>query len=180
MMRASSVFDLTCKHFEADGGPKLKAYLCSAGVWTIANGRTKGVTPGMTCTPEQAELWFQDDKEEVERELNELLDRNEIELNQNQFDALMLLTFNLRGGPKALPKSAPKMWAALKRKDWAAAGREFLDMDKVRVECPVCKGHLDIQHCSNCKGRGKVLEPVAGLTRRRRTEAKLFLTPVTA
>ena len=40
------------KKFE---GCELEAYQCSAGVWTIGYGHTKGVEEGMTITKDQAE-----------------------------------------------------------------------------------------------------------------------------
>jgi GH24 family phage-related lysozyme (muramidase) len=42
-------------------GDKLTAYLDSGGVATIGLGHTRGVTMGMTCTPEQAAQWFAED-----------------------------------------------------------------------------------------------------------------------
>ena len=42
-------------------GCRLTAYRCSAGVWTIGFGHTKGVSEGDTCTQEQANAWLIED-----------------------------------------------------------------------------------------------------------------------
>lgn len=53
-------------------GLRLEAYKCSAGIWTIGYGHTKGVKRGQ-CTNEQAEKWLfdevQDFREKVIAEL---------------------------------------------------------------------------------------------------------------
>jgi len=46
------------KDFE---GLRLKAYLCSAKVWTIGYGHTKGVKAGDTCTLAEAEAFLVED-----------------------------------------------------------------------------------------------------------------------
>jgi len=51
-MKISEEGKALIKKFE---GCKLEAYLCSAGVPTIAFGRTKNVKLGDTCTQEQAD-----------------------------------------------------------------------------------------------------------------------------
>ena len=51
------------KKFE---GCKLEAYLCAAGVPTIAWGRTKDVKMGDTCTQEEADAWLDEELEEYE------------------------------------------------------------------------------------------------------------------
>lgn len=73
-------------------GLKLKAYLCPAGIWTIGYGFTKGVHMGMTITEEQAKQRLINEICAREKELNEILDRNHVVVNQNQFDALMDLS----------------------------------------------------------------------------------------
>ena len=51
------------KKFE---GCELKAYQCSAGVWTIGYGHTKDVVEGMEITQEQAEQMLVDELHEYE------------------------------------------------------------------------------------------------------------------
>jgi len=46
-----------------DEGLRLKAYKCSAGVWTNGYGHTAGVKPGDVITQEQADKWLDEDME---------------------------------------------------------------------------------------------------------------------
>lgn len=85
------------KKFE---GCELNAYQCSADVWTIGYGHTRGVNEGDTCTKDDAEKILIDDLVEFEGYVNDLVDA---ELTQNQFDALVAWTFNL--GPTNLKSS---------------------------------------------------------------------------
>lgn len=72
-------------------GLELKAYLCSAGVWTIGYGHTKGVHKGMQITKEQALLFLSSDLADVERNLNMRFPS----ISQNKFDAMASLSFNI-------------------------------------------------------------------------------------
>ena len=76
------------KKFE---GLRLKAYLCPGGVWTIGYGHTAGVKPGMVISEAQAEEFLKADLISFERYLNGL----GLALNQNQFDALISLIYNI-------------------------------------------------------------------------------------
>ena len=77
------------KKFE---GCKLTAYKCSAGVWTLAYGRTKDVKEFDTCTQEQAEIWLE---EELPVYAAYVSDAVHVPLEQNEFDALVAWTYNL-------------------------------------------------------------------------------------
>ncbi len=72
-------------------GLRLKAYRCSAGIPTIGYGHTKGVKMGMKISRSMAEALLEEDLEIIERQLN----RQGLQLNQNQFDALVSWIFNL-------------------------------------------------------------------------------------
>ena len=72
-------------------------------------------------------------------------------LTQGQWDALVSLCFNLRGGALALPRLAPRLVAKMNAGDFAGAAEEFLDINR---------------------SGGQVL---AGLTRRRQAEREMFL-----
>lgn len=76
-------------------GCKLHSYLDVAGVATIAYGHVKGVRLGMTCTQQQAEEWLLEDVGNAEAAVNRLV---RVPLNQNQFDALVDLVFNVGVG----------------------------------------------------------------------------------
>ena len=76
------------KEFE---GLRLKAYKCPGAVWTIGYGHTAGVKPGMVISEAQAEEYLKADLISFERYLNGL----GLALNQNQFDALISLIYNI-------------------------------------------------------------------------------------
>lgn len=73
-------------------GLRLKAYQCSARVWTIGWGHTKTVRPGMEITRDEAEALLEEDLVKFERGVYRLLTR---EPSQNQFDAMVSLAFNI-------------------------------------------------------------------------------------
>ena len=85
-------------------GLKLKAYDGGGGVWTIGYGTTiypNGikVKKGDTCTLEQAKSYMAHDLKKFELVVNSAVT---VDLNQNQFDALVSLTYNI--GVNALKK----------------------------------------------------------------------------
>jgi lysozyme len=131
---------------------RLEAYLCPAGVWTIGWGHTRGVVPGMKITPVLADHLLVEDTDYESEILIRLV---KVSLTQGRLDALVSLSFNLRGGAAALPKKAPKLWAKLHAGDPTCAD-EFLDMDRA----------------TKPDGTRVVLP---GLTRRRREERAMFL-----
>lgn len=85
--------DLIC-NFE---GLRLKAYDDGVGVWTIGFGTTKypngiRVKKGDTCTLDQAKAYMQNDLKSFEQTVNNTV---KVLLNQNQFDALVSLAYNI-------------------------------------------------------------------------------------
>lgn len=78
------------KKFE---GIKLKAYQCSAGVWTIGYGHTSGVKSTDVITKEQAESLLNSDLPKYEAKVNKYISR--YGWNQNEFDALVSFAFNV-------------------------------------------------------------------------------------
>lgn len=78
-------------------GCRLTAYPDSRGVWTIGTGHTGkvdgvAVHKGMTITQDTADRLLRDDLSWVERCI---ADRVTVVLNQNQYDALCSLIFNI-------------------------------------------------------------------------------------
>ena len=125
-------------------GTKLIAYKDSVGIWTIGVGHIQGVYKGMTITKEKAEELLKSDLQLFEKGINDL----KLELTQNEFDALVLFTFNL--GTGALLKST--LLKKIKAKDIESIKAEWVRWNKAG---------------------GKV---VNGLTTRREKELNLFLT----
>ena len=83
------------KYFE---GLKLQSYLCAANVWSIGWGATqingKKVKEGDVISIECADELLFHDIQKFENLVNEKININ---LNQNQFDALVLHSFNTGG-----------------------------------------------------------------------------------
>lgn len=134
------------KRFE---GYRDKAYKCPAGVPTIGYGHTQGVTKDMTCNEEQAVRWLKEDVAFAERTLDMMLPN----LNQNQFDALVSLIFNIGSGN--FSRSTLCKLAKNNPNDDRVA-KEFLVWNKAKVN--------------------GVLTELDGLTRRRKAEMELYIT----
>ncbi|WP_032810653.1 lysozyme [Acinetobacter vivianii] len=128
---------------------KLSAYLCPAKVWTIGFGTTvysngNRVKQGDKCTESQAKAYFAYDLNRFERAINGSVT---VPLTQNQFDALVSLTYNI--GENAFKGST--LLKKLNARDYIGAADQFLVWNK---------------------SNGQVLN---GLVRRRKAERELFL-----
>lgn len=96
-----------------------KAYLCPAGYKTIGFGhRTDEMT---AITEPEAENLLKKDLKKIEDNLNYCLEHDNINLNQNQFDACISFIFNL--GFSAFIFST--LYEKLKAGDYAGASAEF-------------------------------------------------------
>jgi lysozyme len=127
-------------------GLRLTAYQDMVGVWTIGYGHTgRDVKAGMTITQQQAEQLLINDLAQFERGVNDLVT---VQINQNQFDALVSFSYNL--GVGALQKST--LLRLLNAGSYQPAADEFPRWNRAG---------------------GNV---VAGLARRRYAERQLFLT----
>lgn len=138
--------DAAADFIEAWEGCRLTAYRCPAGVWTIGSGHTKDVTPGDEITYEQSREMLMRDIEQVKLELAPFVN---VGVTQGQFVALVSLAFNV--GVDYLIHKCPKLMRALNAGDFERAAHEFLDIDCVNGQ------------------------KLAGLTRRRQSEARMFL-----
>ena len=128
-----------------EGGIRLKAYRCQAGVWTIGVGHTgKDVKEGMEITKEKAIELLKSDLRRFENTVNKSI---KVTLKQHEFDALVSLAFNI--GTNAFSKST------LVKKINAGA-----NIKEIEIEWKKWR-----------KGGGKVL-PV--LVRRREREVKMY------
>ena len=124
-------------------GLYLDAYLCPANVWTIGYGHTQTAKSGLHIDEPVADNLLAIDLASTELFVSRYV---RLELNQNQFDALVSLVFNI--GPGNFRASTLRM--KLNRGDVAGAATEF---PKWR------------------KGGGRVLP---GLVKRRALEQALF------
>lgn len=86
-MKISSKGIELIKNFE---GCRLTAYLCPAGVWTIGYGHTTGVKKGQKISQNQADAYLASDLKKYEEYVN----KTDLKLSQNQFDALVSFTYN--------------------------------------------------------------------------------------
>jgi len=123
---------------------RLLSYQDEKGVWTNGWGHTgPDVTPAQTIDQNQAFVWFAKDVAWAERAVGDL---SKVPLNQNEFDALVSLVFNI--GRSRLAKS--KLLSKLNAGDRNGAAAEFLTFRLVDGQ------------------------PSDGLYKRRWQEAKLF------
>ena len=134
---------------------RLNAYLDAAGVWTIGYGHTGGVNSGDVISEKQAEEFLRADLTTAERALN----GTRLQLNQNQFDALVSFIFNVGVGR---PKSHPNGPAGFLGSTLLIKARHDVNDPTIRREF-----HRWIY------AGGKVLN---GLVRRRKEEADLYFT----
>ena len=130
-------------------GLYLNAYKCPAGVWTIGYGCTEGIRPGMTISEAEAEEMLRKELAKFEQGVERML--GHIPLNDNQFSALVSLTYNC--GLGAI-ETGTTIRRHLEAKDYRRAAEGFLLWNK---------------------GGGRVLP---GLVKRREMEKKLFLSEV--
>ena len=135
-------------------GLRLTSYLCSAGVPTIGYGATyyhdgSKVKLGQTITKEQAVQMLKDHLKEFEGSVTGLL--NKTKVNQNQFDALVSLNYNI--GPTNLAIS------------------QLLRFVKANPNDP----KIAAEFAKWNRAGGNV---VTGLVRRRKKEAQLYFAAV--
>lgn len=133
-------------------GLSLEAYKDSAGRWVIGYGHLSIAHKGMTITEEEADTFFEADLEAAERAVERCV---RVGLNENEFAALVSLTFNI--GEKNLRKS--QVVKRLNRNDRMGAADAFDWWSKARID-------------------GEIVE-LQGIAWRRAEERALFLQPVT-
>jgi lysozyme len=138
------------KYFE---GLYTDAYICPAGVPTIGYGHTANVTLGQSITPQEAEDILQDDMqifaEAVEKAIT-------VELNDNQFSALVSFAFNCGAGNLRV--------STLRRK-----------LNTNDYDCVPSELSRWVKATDPSTGKKRSL---AGLVKRRAAEGALFLKPI--
>lgn len=130
-------------------GLRLEAYKDSAGILTIGYGHTKTVKPGMVINQDMANLLLKTDVMDAETAVRDLVN---IELTQNQFDALVSFVFNV--GRRNFERST--LLKKLNDGKILEAGEEFMKWTKAR--------------------QPGGLKELPGLVKRRAEEKVLFLS----
>ena len=131
---------------QGSNGTYVESYLDPVDIWTIGWGFTEGVYEGMTMTIPEAEARL---KKEMKKYEISVLDGVKVDINDNQFSALVSFCYNV--GARALFEST--LLRLLNQGKYQEAADQFLRWDKA--------------------GIGQVLP---GLSRRRRAERSLFLS----
>lgn len=134
-------------------GCRLAAYRCHAGVWTIGYGHTSGVTSGMKITQGEADAIFEKDIKQFSDQVKRTL--GAVNLNNNQFDALVSLAYNI--GIGRLSKS------------------ELLKKVKANPDDPTIRGEFARYVYAISNG---VKRQLPGLVRRRTEEANHYFSAV--
>jgi len=100
-------------------GCKTRAYQCSANVWTIGWGHTKGVKRGDTITVAEADKLLLKDLVEYDQAVNKLVT---VPLSENQYDALVSFTYNV--GISAFKGST--LLRVLNQEKYSEAANQFM------------------------------------------------------
>jgi len=132
-------------------GCRLDAYRDAVGIWTIGWGHTNDVRPGSSVSPAEAERLLAEDICRAGASVRRAV---KVPLNDNEFGALVALTFNIGGRTFSRSRLVRK----LNNGDRAAAAAEFERFVHGRV--------------------GRKCVKLGGLVVRRRRERTLFETPI--
>lgn len=133
-------------------GVRYEAYLDQAGVPTIGVGHTRKVYMGQKATENEVDVWLQEDLADAERAIASYV---HVPLNQNMYDALSSLVFNIGAGQFR----DSTLLRYLNQGLYKDAADQFEVWNKVRDP------------------KTKKLEDNKGLTGRRAREKKMFLKP---
>ena len=140
------------------GGPALKAYKCPAGVWTNGWGETEGVFAGQVISKAKADTDLCNDLAARCKKVTDMCNETP---NPNQLGALVSLAYNI--GLRDDKRKAGLYYTSVLRLhnagDFDGAARAFDLINKYRDP-----------------KTGQLTES-SGLTRRRKAEAALYLTP---
>lgn len=113
-----------------------------------------------SITEKEASELLEYEVNEKAAKVDEFLNREEIALNENEFAALVCFAYNLGPGPVII--SGRTMCEALKSNDKDRIADAFLIYNKAQATV----------------NGSKVMKELPGLTRRRKAERALFLTPI--
>ena len=126
----------------------LTPYKDQGGTWTDGYGNTTNVVPGCSISQDEADAQLISNVMDIEAAVSRLV---KVDLNQDQFDALVLFTYN--EGPERLRTST--LLCMLNAGNYSDAAEQFSVWTK-------CRGVTDL-----------------GLVRRRALEQSLFMSAQT-
>jgi lysozyme len=147
-------------YHEAQEDGSCKAYRCPAGVWTCGWGCTSGVNQHTHWTEAEAEAALANEMRKHEASIEKLV---KVPLNQNQFDAMVSLCYNI--GEGNLGKST--LLKKLNAGDYSSAASHFADWKYATIRNETTARSMGI------KVGTKAVLP--GLVTRRAKEADMFL-----
>lgn len=136
------------------------AYKDIAGIWTVGYGHTRSAVPNLMISPAEGEKLLREDIRFFEQRLTGWLIDHGVDLNINEYDALISFCFNIGFAGFAGSTCARR----LKQGDFVGAMEALQWWNKADV---------------NQNGITEPHEVVRGLQRRRAAEAQLFFEPVT-
>ena len=90
-----SVSENGLRHIANEEGCRLKSYQCSANVWTVGLGHTKGVTKERHITEKEAAENFVESVSAAERVVNKRITQKP---NQGEYDMMVSFVYNLGAG----------------------------------------------------------------------------------
>ena len=124
--------DKLVKQLRKHEGERLHAYLCPAGRWTLGVGRNIDERGGKGITENESTFLLLNDIAECTSDLQNLFGSNEWNwMSDNRKIALIDMRFCL--GPNRF-RGFRKMIAAIRKGDWADAGKEAMDSKWARED----------------------------------------------
>jgi lysozyme len=122
-------------------GLYLEAYKDPVGVWTIGWGCTEGICEGMKITKAQAESMLKKELVQFEAAVAKAV---EVEINDNQYSALISFSYNL--GVRSLFESRARYWEPDRVLRLAESGQPLVQGDDVlQVQKALIKAGFEIQ-----------------------------------
>ncbi|MCG2588833.1 lysozyme [Rhodohalobacter sulfatireducens] len=105
-------------------GLRLEAYSDQRGNWYIGYGRSQEVTEGMKITEAEAEQYLREDLRIFEESVSRMV---EVEISENEFSAMVCLTYNI--GPGGFAEST--VLRKVNEQAWEEAAEAILLWNKV-------------------------------------------------
>lgn len=139
----SQILDQFIREKESGDRYELKAYQDGARVWTICDGRTQGVTPGMTMTKAQCDAWR---KTEIGQRLEFAHRIIKVSMSEAAWAGVGSFCFN-KGNTACAASTAVKLINQGKQAEGCRAMLRFkyITRDGKKIDCsqpqPYCSGY---------------------------------------